>query len=68
MMPQVEGGPKKLNDLLAGVYYSCVDAGGDVGSCSAQAWGAAENDGWFKDESTGEWKQKVKKSIFEGIL
>lgn len=60
-MPQVENGPKELNDILESSYTQCM-IDGDEEKCSKISWGAAKRAGWEQDEN-GQWAKK-KHSIF----
>lgn len=61
-MPQVQGAPKELNDLLENVYSDCMKKRKNETKCSKIAWGAAENAGWHKNKK-GEWKKKSDEEI-----
>lgn len=60
-MPQVIGGNKELNDILEGVYTSCMNDHNDKGKCSAIAWSAAKAQGWT--QSGDKW---VKNTAVDG--
>ena len=59
-MPQIKNGPKKLNELLENVYSSCMKEKNNKTICSKEAWGAAYNNGWYKDKK-GKWTQRKRK-------
>lgn len=63
-MPQVQGAPSELNNLLETVYQNCISDGGSEQSCSKIAWDAAKNAGWEKDEND-KW---VKKGFWSAIV
>jgi hypothetical protein len=56
-MPQVPNGPKGLNSLLESVYSGCMKEHNDKGRCSATAWQAAKNAGWYRGKD-GKWHKK----------
>jgi len=59
-MPQVEGGPKALNDLLHEVYEKAIAAGDDEETASKKAFGAVHKAGWNKD-ADGKWTKSESK-------
>ena len=55
-MPQVEGGPKGLNEILHSTYFSALSQNKDKGRASRIAWAAAKN----KYKKHGEnWVEKM---------
>ena len=66
-MPQIEGGPTALNELLENVYNECMKKRKNPGKCSRIAWGAAENAGWHKGKD-GKWKKKNEEELKKDAL
>lgn len=59
-MPQVEGAPKGLNDILESAYQSALKKyPGNKGKAAKIAWGAVKNAGWSKNKD-GKWVKKKK--------
>ena len=55
-MPQIEGGPKGLNEILHGAYYGALKDTKDKGKASRIAWAAAKNK--YKKHG-GAWVEKM---------
>ncbi len=61
-MPQIEGAPKALNELLERVSSKCEVDGGSKESCARIAFKAAENAGWSKN-AEGDWTKMAESHI-----
>jgi len=64
-MPQIEGGPKGLNEILHATYYSAISQNKDKGRASAIAWAAAKDQ--YRKKG-GKWVSKMYEDLGTIIL